>query len=432
LGRTNLLEPAKVRSRRVILLVAMLVVAGGSASLTWWMTTLSGLPDIGDPFDVSSVVDPPVPDDENAFTLYREAVAKLVAEPSDMTYNWATAGPVEKGWLERNRPAMEIWRRGTERSRALYIPARSITIETQLPVVQEMRAFARLAQLEGGRLEAEGDLEGAWRVYRAIFRSSRHVGQRWTAIERLVGTALHQVASRQLTRWASDPRVTPAMLRRALDAVIADHAPTGPVSDMLKVEYLAFLKTFDDPKLVWTILNDPSMAGPGKTPWFVRDNRSFSLARAWLKEPERSRRVTRLIYANLMAYCDLPPGRRPPVACTLAGVFGGGPPALLDLYKLDASAPAQARALPPDEILKWFDTTLYAKQLIPASNALLNAVDRERVAQASLIIALANRLYEVERGKVPETAEELVGPYLKALPDGYKPYAEPNPPRNVP
>jgi hypothetical protein len=421
LARNSLLEPATGRSRRLILIVGALTLAGSTAFLSWWMTTLSGLPDIGDPFDVAAFADTPVPDDENAFVLYREAVKKLVEEPAEITYDWGTTGPVGKGWLQRNREALEVWRRGTERPKALYMPPRTLTVMTQLPVIQQSREFARLAQLEGSRLEAEGDLEGAWRWHRAIFRSSRHVGQRGTMIERLVGRAMYQVASRQITRWASDTRVTPALLRQALDAVIADYEMTPPLSDCLKVEYLGFVNTFEDPALVWKCLNEDSIRRPGPPDWLSRNNSLFSLARVVKKEPERSRRVLRLIYANLLEVCDLPPDRRPPVTCSLPNLTGApGSPMLVDLYQLDNSTPARSRALPPDEILEWYRSSLYATHLSPAVKMIFNVTDAERTSQANLVITLANRLYEIERGKPPETVEELVGPYLKALPAGYK------------
>ena len=69
-----------------------------------------------------------------------------------MTYDWSAAGPVEKGWLARNREVLELWRSGTERPKALYIPARSMTIMTLLPVVQKIREFAGLAQLDRGEI----------------------------------------------------------------------------------------------------------------------------------------------------------------------------------------------------------------------------------------------------------------------------------------
>ena len=414
----RLLEPSTGRRRRWVLFVGALALAGSTAFLTWWTTTLMGLPDIGDPFDVAAFTDSPVPDDENAFVLYKQAVDRLTNEPSDMTYDWSKAGPVEKGWLARNREALDLWRRGTERPGALYIPVKSVSITTQLPVIQKIRACVRLAQLEGTRLEAEGDLEGAWRLYRAIFRSSRHVGREATVIERLVGKSFHDVACRRLTRWANDPRITPELVRPALEAAIEDYAATGPPSDFLKVEYLVFLTGCDDPDLVWKCMTDPNVLGTSKPAWFARELNLFRLSKGFKNEPERSRRLIRLVFANLLATCDLPPDRRPPVACSLPN---SDLSSRVDLCSLDGSAPASARALPPEKILEWFNTTLFASQILPAFSNFIKAIDRERTTQASLIIALANRLFEIERGQPPETAEELVGPYLKALPEGYKP-----------
>jgi hypothetical protein len=415
-------ERSTTRSRCWVVLVGAFVLAGSTAFLTWWTTTLSGLPDVGDPFDVAAFA-PPVPDEENAYTFYREAVTRLPAGPSgEMSFEWENAGAAEKGWLEGSRASLELWRQGTERSKALYVSPRSMTIVTPLPVIDRIRWLMRLAKLEAGRLEAEGDLDGAWQWYRAIFRCSRHVGFRATAIERLVGKAMHQVACVQMTRWASDQRVTPPLLRKALDAAIQDYAVTGPLSDQLKVEYIGFLNTYKDPDLVWKCLKDDAVGAPGKSDWLSRDVKLFSLARAFKKEPERSRRVIRLIYANLLAVCDLPPDRRPTVACSIPNLAGApGPKTLVELYKLDASAPASARALAPEEVLKWYRTTLYASRCSPALLMIIRAIDAERQTQANLVIALANRLYEIERGKPPETYEDLVGPYLKALPDGYKP-----------
>ena len=137
------------------------------------------------------------------------------------------------------------------------------------------------------------------------------------AIERRVGVLMHEMACLRLTRWANDPRITPELLRPALEAAIADYATTGPLSDNIKVEYLVFLTTYDKPELVWQCLNDANTIAPSKPAWFARETHLFQLSKGFKHEPERSRRVARLVFANLLATCDLPPGRRPPVACSL-------------------------------------------------------------------------------------------------------------------
>ena len=192
-----------------------------------------------------------------------------------------------------------------------------------------------------------------------------------------------------MTRWAADPRVSSPMLRKALDAAIEDYKATRPISDQLKVEYLGFLNTYNDPDLVWRCLSDPDVGASGKSDWLSRDVRLFSLAKTFKKEPERSRRVIRLVYANLLAVCDLPPDRRPPVACSVPNLTSlpGPPTSMVDLYQLDGTAPPSARALPPDQVLRWYRTTLYASRCSPALLMIIKAVDTERITQANLVIA---------------------------------------------
>jgi hypothetical protein len=412
---------SRSRARRVVLLIA-LGVAGLSMMMAWSAMSLSGLPDVGDPFDIEAFVAPKVDDADNAYVLYKEAVARLTKDRPEFTYEWPTAGPAERRWLEENRPAMELWRRGTERPEAEYVSPRNFTVETQLPIVQELRGFLRLAKLEGSRLEELGDLEGAWRWYRAIFRTGRHVGRRSSMIERFVGIAFHSAATGRMTRWAADPRVDATMLRRALDAAIADDGMTGPLTDNLKVEYLAFANTYSDPELMIKCMLDDDLSRVNLSSPLGRIPSVMRLQRVVMKEPERSRRVLRLVFANLLTWSDLPKGRRPPVAFTIPNPNSASTvKSLVDLRAVDASAPDSARALPPDELARWFESTLYARHLMPSFSTMDAACQRERAAQAGLLLTLANELYAREHGHPPETVEELVGPYLKSLPEAYTP-----------
>ena len=45
--------------------------------LLWWSIQLVGLPDIGEPFDVAAFRSFRIPDDRNAFVLYRQAARWL-------------------------------------------------------------------------------------------------------------------------------------------------------------------------------------------------------------------------------------------------------------------------------------------------------------------------------------------------------------------
>jgi hypothetical protein len=406
-------------------MIAGVALAGSTAFLTWWTTTLSGLPDVGDPFDVAAF-SRPIPDETNAFVLYREAVARLPKEPEVTVFDWKPAGPEHRAWLERSREALDLWREGTERPDALNVDPSRSNFDTQLNVPQSMRGLARAALLEGSRLEDQGDLEGALGWYRAMLRASRHLGRRGFAVERLIGIAIHRWSVDRLNRWAIDPRVDARLLRRALDAAIEANAATPPTSDMLKSEYLSLMHSMADPDLVVRLLDYEVVPdGKGGSTTVYGQNRwkssLFRVRRRAMNEPERSRRVDRMIFANLLAYCDLPPENRPPKASSKITGTARNLGVLGDLYVVDASAPEAARALTPETLARWFATTIDAEQFMPAFAAVEKALARERSAQANLIVTLANNLHLRERGAYPEKVEDLVGPYLKELPAGYTP-----------
>ncbi len=420
-------EPQPRRIGRLALVLGALVLAGSTAFVTWWTTTLVGLPDVGDPFDVEAFCRP-IPDETNAFVLYKQATALLPKGPDEpATYDWKTASPAQKAWLERSRPALAIWRKGTERPDALYVNPATMTFELKLDVAQALRNFGRLALVEGSRLEEAGDFQGALDLYLALLRCSRHSGTRGTMIERLIGISMHGWVSTRLIRWAADPKVDAKLLRRALDASLAAGDATAPNSDGLKVEYLSLIHSINDPELMIR-LHDVNAVTPGTSgqsgPVLASERLRTSLLRVrrrTINEPERSRRVLRMIFANWLAYCDLPAPRQPPRVLPNPKITGKDPvkALLADLYVVDTNAPAAARALPPEKLANWFGSTLDAEMALPAYRAFGKAHARERSAQDALLFTLANELYKREHGKYPEKNEELVGPYLKALPSGY-------------
>ena len=67
---------------RVTLVLAICLAVAATALAIWWLTSLNGLPDIGDPFDVAAFRAFSVPDDQNAFTFLRRAEEKLTPSPS--------------------------------------------------------------------------------------------------------------------------------------------------------------------------------------------------------------------------------------------------------------------------------------------------------------------------------------------------------------
>jgi hypothetical protein len=134
-----------------------------------------------------------------------------------------------------------------------------------------------------------------------------------------------------------------------------------------------------------------------------------------LREPERSRRVVKLLCANFLANVETPKhGRRKPAVRAL---LAAAKPMSVPLYPVSPDAPAGARALPPQELARWLVTTRDAKLQMLWQKAWPSDRLACRRAHRDLVIMLASELYHRERGTLPTSEEALVGNYLKSLPN---------------
>lgn len=403
---------------------------------------LRGLPDIGDPFDTRKYGRFEVADRDNAFVDYSVASGMLTRSGRKaedelnavLKGDWSKAGRSLKSFLAANKPALDLWRKGTEKPDALYHQPESYTVSTLLPVTQNLRQFARLASARGARLESEGEMREAYGWYRAILRSSRQSGRRGCLIERIVGVALHDFAAERIERWACDPRVDAKMLRQARDDVQAIDRETPTFSDALRVEYYIMANAFRNPRELRVLLQMANASSTGSSGGRVRTadeivrwiSTRFQESRlGTLNEPERSKRVLRLIYANLLTHCDDPPEKRPRKVRPPAR-FGKDSPPFPNgsnhptLFETSAADPPQARALPPRDIQKWYETTLYAKALWPAIEAFEKAVERERARQAALATTLSRELDRREH-RAEKRKKSSAGVPLPCFPSRLRP-----------
>jgi hypothetical protein len=407
------LERSRGRRRTALAALYVLLVATAGVFL-WRASRLSGVPDIGDPFDTRPLRMLRVPDDRNAFPLYKRACDRLKRDPVmerkvlNAPYAYPKGDAQAVAYLAANAEALALWRQGCERPEALYVPVDELTFETRLPAVQDHRQFVRLALVEASRLQGAGDVAGAWGWYRAILRGSRHVGNHGFAIGRLVGTAEYVAAATPIRAWMADPRVDAALLRRALRDVREANAMTGPDAELFQIEYISAMKDLKDPRRIMKFfMEDPWSVEPvDRKVWWHHLPAYWQASWFLNAEPERSRRIFRLAFANWLAHCDEPPARRPAMVGTKAT------PRLV----YDVPGPG---GLPAAELVRLIGSSLLAKELLTSFDPILRALDRDRGQRAALVIALAERLYTLERGKPPASPDDLVGPYLDRLPDGY-------------
>jgi hypothetical protein len=100
---SKMVESLRKRLRqllRVVVVLAACLAVAASAFAIWWLNSLNGLPDIGDPFDVAAFQAFRLPDEQNAFTYLGRASEKLTpirgwngGEPGQLKFSWSTANP---------------------------------------------------------------------------------------------------------------------------------------------------------------------------------------------------------------------------------------------------------------------------------------------------------------------------------------------------
>lgn len=403
----------------------------------WQLRNAGELPDVGDPFDVALARRPiAIADDDNAYVAYADAYRKFV-EPSDELWRvvwpdderdafvWSSADARIRGslgeYLAKNREALEIWRKGSERPDAVYYQPANGTFDSLLPLVNPVSLLARIALLEASRRIENGEMEQAWVWYRSVLRCSRLIGRHGFPVLRVRGAKLHALAAAHIARWAADRRVDARLLRQALDETQAADALTSPVSEMLKIEYLACLHELQEPTAVIRELHQP-----GSNPsWLARRAPPpvlFGLERFRLRaanDPEMSGRAIKILFANWLAQVDRLPSERARVAIEK--------PTLI--YAADPTAPPAASAVSPERLSAAIDHTtlarlMYRHEMTRDAGPPLWSWDgnqplaQERRRRAALTLILAAELYWREHGAPPSKARDVVGPYLEALPEG--------------
>jgi hypothetical protein len=407
---------AKTRRRIACVLLTLLAIVAGPP--LWWAAQLIGLPDIGDPFDIASFPSSTIPADRNAFMLYREADRLLkplqdhVKRPRtsvELFARWPKADADLRRLLTENREALAIYRQATERPDALD-PAISSLHDSYEPLPSGLY-FRLMVLLEASRLEDDhGEMAGAWGWYRAMLRTIHHVGMRGSVQRRLTIQLWYGTLHERLATWAADPRTTPALLRQALADIVACEALALSEQDSLKASYLSVNSLLDSPKNPGSMVPTARLRQIGQpNDPLTRQARQklWDAWRLWRHEPERSRRVIRLLTANWLAYQDLPPRNRPKPDPKVAA---------FDVYPLGPQSPASARALSPEALERWFRTTHDAQEVLRyLSPTAVQA--KEEGNHAEILMLLATELYRRDHhGTDPPTREALVGPYLERLP----------------
>ena len=361
---------------------------------------LSGVPEIDPPFDVETFGTVNIPANENAYHDYKLAVSKLVdfksAGSNDLDValagEWADATPDVRLWLEDNQEALALWKVGTEKpDYQNETQPKDYDIASLLPVAQEVRSFARLAVLQGKRLEAEGKFEEAWAWNRALFRSSRHLGQHGCLIEHLVGIAIHAIAVKSILDWATHPEVTSSQLQTAIDNVTDDFELTAPNSTALKIEHITVKNTLDK---YADLSNAFSFSHTTPT---TAEQILIKLHFYCKVEPQLSLLLNRHLTQNLLMQVDEPRHLRKMAALSSFALFDNS----------SVVTPA-GKTLTAAELEEAILRSSYFKDLMPSYSAVFVASDRCQTKQNILVVVLAAEKYKRVHSQFPPDAAALI------------------------
>lgn len=249
------------KRRGLALLYLMIALTGGVFS--WRAVSLSRLPDSPEPFDLVKYGRVEVPDADNAMVAYRDIFSrfgdlnargyKVATTTAWDVSDWSAADPEVRRWAEDHRKALEAWLPTNDRPDSLLVQPEEWRMRTDLEPLYRIRPYARLALLEGSRLEQSGDLAGAWRMYRAALRASRHAGRHGGMNQRLMGSGLLRQSRPRIEAWIDHPGMTPELLRKAMGDVEACRAMTSPASETVRADYFWALDAVNDMDLWWKL-----------------------------------------------------------------------------------------------------------------------------------------------------------------------------------
>jgi hypothetical protein len=393
----------------VLLYLAIFTVA---TALSWRQLHLLRLPYIREPFDEAKYGTVEVPESANSLPLYLEAERLLVPYANDLKQlpdkawnfdQWASLDPAIRRWVEASRPALGVWLRATERTDAFLIQPNRITIATRLEPQQAIRELAKLALFEGSRSLESGDLDGAWTYYRSVLRSSRHANLHGSVINRLIGYQTLRKSRPSVERWIDSPSTTPQMLRQAILDVEACQAMTPPMSEMIRNEYFMMKNTLNQTEH-WSQYG--FQRSEDQANWVYHLPGFVASKNFLLREPERSQRVLRLVTAGVLAQCDRPRWARPRFFNDQYWV-----------YDLDARTPAAVASISPEALTRWAEDSAFSTISSPLNNIMSN-LESEPGIFDNFRLRMAERGFQIEHGRPATTYGELLGSYLKELPEG--------------
>jgi hypothetical protein len=337
----------------------------------------------------------PLPADQNAAELYREAGHRLVGVVDPFKHS--------PEFFDRNRGLLGLLRRAAAMPDCRFLEPQKLTVldRLDLPPVSQL---AYLLALDASERQNQGDLAGAWDDIMATFHMANHVGTGTGLVSAFPNvTWVEQNALGVALEWAVARGQTPDRLHAAL-AAYRDLPKMPLAADVVRADANLVDNTLDLPTSRLREWVFESANGRTRSQSAL-DSMLFDLATMpW--ERVRVRRVNHLFAQAAIRDAMTEPWQRP----------GVHDPKIIRRSKQLLGS--QRPRVHDPEIDYAQKTSRNAMMLIPNMQGYIETNDRNEVGRRALILVLALREWQLRHnGQFPESLDALVPEELPRLPD---------------
>jgi len=346
---------------------------------------------------------PDLPRDENAAFVYIDAINRLTDPPPDVgeAIDRAARGEWPEGelgdrlsaYLDESQASLELARAASnmpDYHMPLFRGDTDALFMALLPTMGPQRQIARLLAADAHRSARSGDHQRALDDLLVAQRMGHQLAHGMTLIEGLVGHAIGQLASDQLTSIAETEAIDPEVLRDVVDTMDAMAADMPTFEDLIRGEEAFSRSLVDD------AIDDPRhfamFAGPAIGP----DMQPIDLDNGWNRLFAALRRVylpDRAVKRHSKRYFDAVRKATKPK--------DGTPGTVIEEQKLIEDVPA------------W---DVLTRMTLPSVARIyeINLRYQSNQARAKLRLAIAG--YREEHGGLPPTLEALAPAYVARVP----------------
>lgn len=376
---------------------------------------LSQVPDPGEPFDIEAFIKASDVDDaDNALSDFKLAKSLLSSSIPPAEYHrfndeiftgrkLSVEAENFVKYLNRNDPALQAWKKGTEKPDFCEFPVDTVSYATLLSTAQDARDFVRLLNARAILEFRKGNYEDAANWYLTSFRTARLIQQNGGTIHHLVSYAIYNMAATNLIRQIQDQKIPEKVLKKLLQELTDLHNGFDPVSDAIKVEHLMFL---DFTKSDYSGM----VPGVGKgLPEFAPSSLFYIMG-----EPELAIKMSRQWLGNILPEVDRPRYQRSPFTSG-SGVF--------QLYNPSSKLPVNRRQFSPAEFDEvWKQSRLF--MFVSPSRGILDVEDKFQTRQRLLVAVLQLEIYRRQHGSYPLKLKDAF-PDVKIQTDIFDPAGAP-------